>query len=464
MAAPRTGSVEGPLRRADGSVYFKGRVWLFDGTRERVDVPKEIAVAAGGMSAKERAALFVEAVQERETEGGAQGPLYVAKLARLAKERAADDPRHGETCWKYRERLDVHRKELGRRGGDDDANTWKVWLADRLGHLPIAKVTRDDVEGVRDALDEAIALHKRTEGKEGVGPKRARNVWTVVTTTFKAAMQAKRRDLRVREDNPCLGVLPPERGDSRRRAFVYPVEVTRLLECRDVPLEWREAYALACYLYLRPGELRALMVGDVDLDASLVHVTKAYDEREGETKAPKTRNGVRDVPIHPNLLPLLRRLCTGREDAAPLLPILSSWCENQRAMKTREHLALAKVTRKRLTENTATTMGVNFRSWRDTGVTWLALAGLDVAKMQRRAGHERIETTMGYVKQAEDTTGTIGEPFPPLPVCLVTPSAFVQAKVQAKSKGGRPKLSTSLPNFAERAGFEPAAEFCPAPA
>jgi hypothetical protein len=34
--------------------------------------------------------------------------------------------------------------------------------------------------------------------------------------------------------------------------------------------------------------------------------------------------------------------------------------------------------------------------------------------MQRRCGHEDIETTNGYVKMAEDLSGTIGQPFPPL--------------------------------------------------
>ena len=66
-------------------------------------------------------------------------------------------------------------------------------------------------------------------------------------------------------------------------------------------------------------------------------------------------------------------------------------------------------------------MHVGFRSWRDTGITWLALAGVDVAKIQRRAGHDDIATTIGYVKAAEDVSGSIGAPFPPLPACLVSP-------------------------------------------
>jgi hypothetical protein len=40
-----------------------------------------------------------------------------------------------------------------------------------------------------------------------------------------------------------------------------------------------------------------------------------------------------------------------------------------------------------------------------SGITWLALAGVELARMQRRAGHEDISTTLGYVKPAEDLAG-----------------------------------------------------------
>jgi hypothetical protein len=48
----------------------------------------------------------------------------------------------------------------------------------------------------------------------------------------------------------------------------------------------------------------------------------------------------------------------------------------------------------------ATLLKVDFRSCRDTGITWLALAGVGVDKMQRRAGHEDLSTTLGYVMMA----------------------------------------------------------------
>jgi integrase len=172
-------------------------------------------------------------------------------------------------------------------------------------------------------------------------------------------------------------------------------------------------------LYLRPGELRILTAGDVDFDARAVHVTKAFDEEAREVKAPKTRNGIRDVPIHPNLVPLLRRLVEGKQPGDLLVPLVSQRSEFERARSLRAHLALAKVTRPRLTENSPTAMHVGFRTLRDSGITWLALAGVDLAKIQRRAGHDDLSTSNAYVKAAEDVSGSIGQPFPPLPACLV---------------------------------------------
>jgi hypothetical protein len=70
-----------------------------------------------------------------------------------------------------------------------------------------------------------------------------------------------------------------------------------------------------------------------------------------------------------------------------LTPLVSQRSEFERAKTLRAHLELAKVTRPRLYENTVTTMHLGFRSWRDTWITWLALAGVHIAKMQRRARH-----------------------------------------------------------------------------
>lgn len=237
---------------------------------------------------------------------------------------------------------------------------------------------------------------------------------------FKETVSSRDRTMRVRTDDPTQGHKPPLKTPKRQKTFIYPVEFAALLACTEVPLAWREVYAVAAYTYVRPEELQALLWSDVDLVTGTLQVSKATDARTGKPKAlPKTANAVRVVPLDPALVPLLKhmRKRAGGDEAAEavVLPVLGELNDKFRAKQFRRHLRAAGVTRPRLFAETATLLQVDFRSCRDTGITWLALAGLDVAKMQRRAGHEDLSTTLGYVKMAEDLTGQVGSPFPPLP-------------------------------------------------
>jgi hypothetical protein len=45
----------------------------------------------------------------------------------------------------------------------------------------------------------------------------------------------------------------------------------------------------------------------------------------------------------------------------------------------------------------------------------------------RRTGHDTIDTTMGYVKIAEDLSGNLGAPFAALPAELINPCADEEA-------------------------------------
>jgi hypothetical protein len=101
------------LRRANGSLYYRGRVWLFDKSRVRVDVPDRHC--RDDVTAR----LYIEACQEREDELGSEGPLYKAKLARLAAEKKKNDATRGETCEQYFKRFLTHRKESGKIRRED---------------------------------------------------------------------------------------------------------------------------------------------------------------------------------------------------------------------------------------------------------------------------------------------------------------------------------------------------------
>jgi len=472
MPPPRTGCVDPGRRGANGAMHFVARIRLRDGSRERVKVPENYSRPAGGRTARERAELYALARQEREDE---TGELFEARKKRKAEQAKQHSARHGETCTRYFGRFLEHRQAVGKvRRGRDLESAWSVWIGPEIGSKPIAGITREDVENVRDTLDRAVAERKKEGGRAGLSGARARNVWSVLTSMMKEACSSKRRDLRVRADNPCATVQAPDKTAGKAKTFIYPNEFLKLAACADVPREWRELYAVASYLYLRPGELRALVWTDVDFDAGVVHVTKAYDEDSKTVKAPKTRNGVRDVPIPATLVPLLKAMHDrAPDDSAAVLPLMGERSENLRSIWMRRHFALAKVTRSRLSEQSATTMKINFRSWRDTGITWLALAGVDVAKMQRRAGHDTISTTLGYVKMAEDLTGSIGKPFPPLPALIFAAPEGKPGRSRRRTRHGRTKRSARLGHVwakpekdpqnqlktAERAGFEPAAGF-----
>ncbi len=148
-----------------------------------------------------------------------------------------------------------------------------------------------------------------------------------------------------------------------------------------------------------------------------------------------------DVPIPPALLPLLRTVRARATPADLVAPLLGTVADNKRAILLRQHLKLAGIDRPRLFEDTATTIRVNFRSLRDSGITWEALAGTEAARIQSRAGHEHIATTLGYIKAVEDLKGRYGTPFGPIPFARGTigprigPSAWRSRQLPAKTPG-----------------------------
>lgn len=82
-----------------------------------------------------------------------------------------------------------------------------------------------------------------------------------------------------------------ERGNSRDRSS--------LLGLRDISLVLMTRLALASGLRL--GEGLALTWGDIDLERSQIHITKAMDN-DNQLKPPKSQAGIRDVYIDPDTM------------------------------------------------------------------------------------------------------------------------------------------------------------------
>jgi integrase len=156
-----------------------------------------------------------------------------------------------------------------------------------LAGVAVADLRRRDLQ---DFADELLAA--------GLSPRTVSNVLNPIQAFY-------RREI----DRDELSYNPSERidlpnGDARRPSrAATPVEAAALLAA--LPVEDRTVWATAFYAGLRRGELQALRVRDIDLDARLIAVERGWDQVEGVIE-PKSRAGRRSVP----LLAILRAYLT----------------------------------------------------------------------------------------------------------------------------------------------------------
>jgi len=396
-------------RRARGSVEYRqsrdgrpgawwGRFTASDGSRPWVELGTWPNSPQGRARAKETAAHHAPRFK-------AEG--FVAKPQRGPKARLF---RLGAPAWW--DDYFKHRESLGFNSNEGAYRTHIQPVLDK----PWEDINPEDCERLRDALD-ANAL----EGK--ASPKTMFNAWTVFTTAAKAAAGQWKKDkpkkLRVRTDNPCLGIAPPDIDDAKELQWLYPDELLQLLSCPRVPLEARRLYALAVYLFARAGELKALDFSDVDIERGIVSIRVAWDRETNEIKQTKTGNkGIRRFAIERNLLPLLRAMHVEANGAGPVVTMRQQkWW----ATDLRKHLEAAQIKRAALFRNDATSKRLRFHDLRGTGLTWMAIRGDDPLKIQQRAGHTTFDMTQKYIRTAEAVGEVIGAVFPPLPLTLLSP-------------------------------------------
>lgn len=388
MPRARTGTIK---RHGD---HWDARITLNDGSRPWVHLPAGLTEP----EARKRAQSMSEAVRERD---GKREPTTASGAP----------PAPGEMFAAWSERWLAAREERGLTSVKDDRGRLRKWVLPTLGPRPMPEIKRVELERLVEELDAAV--------RAGLCAwKTARNTWGVVSKMFDDGWRSKVLALRVLTENPCAGVRGPDEGVKKSKSYVYPAEFVRLVECARVPIRWRRLFAAAIYTYTRAGELEALEKEDVDLDAMSIHVHRAIDRTDGTDKETKTNNP-RRIPIEPALVPLLRLLLA--ETPGRRLVSMPPACDL--SARLRQYLKWAGVTRAELHAGDKTRKQLTFHDLRATGITWMALRGDEPLKIMRRAGHEDIATTMGYVREAENLTTTLGTPFPGLPPDLCQSSA-----------------------------------------
>jgi integrase len=447
MSKDRTGTVVYvPAKPGETQGHYKARVTCNDGSRPWIHFEAGPKSPQAEARAREKAA-------HRSEQFSTQGIVAVPqRRARKVRQASAAD---GETFELYVKRWLADRERRGLSSVMSDRGRLKQHVYPVLEGKPVATIGREDVRAVVEHLDDVVRAGT-------ISWRTAVKAWGIVTKLFSDACESKSAALRLRGDNPTAGVRGPDRGEYKGKQWLYPSEVAALIAYEGgdgapgVPLRWRRLYALAAYLYLRPGELAALEWKDVQLEHGYVHVHQALDIRTGRVKPTKT--GItRKVPIRPTLRPLLVAMskemnAKGRvvqhthdnqgEGHAHGMPPLEDL-----AATLRVHLLRAGVTRSDLHDEQSTTKRVTFYDLRATGITWEVLDSTEHVRIMQRAGHRNFSTTQGYIREAEAVGLDIGAPFPTLPATLLksresSTAEAIKSSQQSSQARARSRSST----------------------
>ncbi len=150
---------------------------------------------------------------------------------------------------------------------------------------------------LRDVRD--VHLQKILNEQAGMSSSHVIRLRQVMQGMFRRARQS-----RLIAYDPAEMLELPESRTGRRRSLTDE-ERAALLAVADTHPAGLWALTLL-YTGMRPGESAALRWVDVDFDHGEIHIHAAKEAGAMRIKAPKSAAGVRDIPIHAQLLPRLR--------------------------------------------------------------------------------------------------------------------------------------------------------------
>jgi integrase len=314
--------------------------------------------------------------------------------ARALKAALATDVARGD----YRELSDVRfddyarewvRTYQGRTGRGIRATTLEEYRKDLendaipfFGRRRLAEIEPRDIR--------AFARHL---SDRGLAPATVR----VVIAPLRALLATAAEDGLIR-GNPCGGIRlagrrpPGEEPEDAKRALTEE-QLARVIE--ETPERWRLLVRFASQTGLRIGELIALRWEDVDLGARRVRVRRRI--YKGTVDVPKSRYGIRDVPISTALAQELWRFraASGHPaDEAPLFPSTTGTHLNGEALLSR---VLKPAVRR------ADVPWAGFHTLRHTCASMLFRAGWNAKQVQVVLGHHSPAFTLAtYVHLIPD--------------------------------------------------------------
>jgi integrase len=405
--------------------------------------------------------LWRARVTKTHADGSTTRPLYLLgttdralarrKLARLVAlvESGADllDAAEGvsaaERVKDYAEAWLTKREAQGVVMAPDERRNIERHVLPEIGRLPLCDVRPSHVRGIL----ESVAAKTYRTGKVRTRERRYRHETVVkVRGALHRMFRAAQEDDLV-EHNPVAPVHTPKAREVRKeRAILTDAEFTAFVSCAAVDLELRMLALVArCEGGMRTGDLHRWDWTQIDR----LHFAECI--------VPRAKKGVPQALAIPGVLaPFVRAWweSAGKPESGPVFPVRigkrvgqSKRPENSYAKRLRRELFRARVHRMppvevpatkpgartdlgkpavgtKLAPNprdplyfeTATTLPVDFHSFRRAFNTALAGAGVNVQHAMHLAGHSDAKTHMRYVMQSAAMRTIPDTALPRLPV------------------------------------------------
>lgn len=253
---------------------------------------------------------------------------------------------------------------------------------------------------LKDVKD--VHLQKILNGQAGKSLSHIKKLRMVFQEMFKRARQS-----RLIPYDPAELLELPQAVDGKRRSITES-ERNAILE---VAKTHRAGLWILTLLYtgMRPGESAALTWSDVDFERNEIHVHNAKESGSQTIKAPKTDSGIRDIPIHSALRPLLME--RKGSPFSPVFPTEAGNFQNENSMrrmwtgfKRDLDIYMGAETYRNKIVKSVVSKDLKPYCLRHTFCTDLQNAGVPINVAKELMGHADIQTTANIYTHRDSVT------------------------------------------------------------
>lgn len=316
------------------------------------------------------------------------------------------------------EELESNRRRISRNApvsvwAEEWAETYKKPMVNPRQYSDIKAVIRNFIEPAVGTMIiskvKPVHLQKMLNGLTEYSPSYIDKIYDITRQIFK---EAYHNDLIL--SDPSEALKKPSGAPKKERRAITPRE-------RELTLKVCETYRgglfilIMLYCGLRPGEVAALQWSAVDLDKRVIHVYRALksDDTIGD---PKTKAGIRDVPLPDPLYQRMQRekhkpfgfVCTNtRGGHHTKSSIRQLWESFEREMNI---AAGCRVFRNKVMPPYFVADDLTLYCYRHTYCTDLQAAGVPINVAKELMGHSSIEVTAKiYTHKSEAAFGNAAD-------------------------------------------------------